>query len=1025
MEAAEQIRAVTEEKRTLLSKACDSTLAKLGERGLSTYNKKPLYVTFQQPTEILQNTVLHYLTFDRQQPWRPVTDRLMLDIKTNTVQSHVAPFVDYRVEITRDRPVYPSSRGLKLRSVDEILKDENFLRGEKRSGLTTQTSTHTRRPETAPAPEEPSAVQKLLAQMMTSRQECAARQKMTQQNEEPHKKPVQQQKSLPETSRKTPQTQTTAKKPTKKTSADLNTFKKPAPIGVQRTQAASNRTSSNAATPTSKLQSAQTKSTHPAQRTQNSTTRVTPNATTSTSKSQSATTKSSSQTRKKSKRSLKISEHPDVFLLRERLGQDHNSDPLLSRTIATLREKFGKKKSIRPRPVLRLHISLSSIRSVKRPADEELFNNKAQQRPRIDTQNEEARPRHAGKRPTVYTDDPRSKFNMPAAAIPKEFIRSMKIPKRPKPTAEKVPPATQSQAEAQSEKHRATPRSEPEKRSSTQSKHNDVELEEGETISGDEREEENRHTSRRVDDSHRHSSRRDSHRYSDDKITERQQKRREERDEDGRRHSSRRDSRHYSDDKLVERQTKRREDREEDSRRHASRRESRHHSDDKVSERQIKRRESERHDDDDRRRKRSRHREEERQDRNRTSSGNILSADERQDENRGFTTSSHSTATNANRRQEESRSSVPHTSTSSVADRRHNDKRPSTTYPNSSASSADKKQQQEHMSASYPNSNVQNADKQRAENRSSTTNSTHSSSNGDQKQNDGNRASAKTSNNSSSHVVKQSSASQNSATKADHVASEAEKASTTTTFPNPTAPNAESYDQLRVFSLMFQKLATAHKRRGDQADSEIKCILDHFHAFLNYILSFYFCDKLGMESSQKNWETLHPFGDVLRSKLRARKEMELYGLFLRMKALVYFHTFSRREATARQNIASLHGKEQTVDRQKIEDYSKDADRTFNEYEQAYSAFRESEKYLSFLDIQTKFPESFQRVCIKGEPGPGIVLGGEAGTTVGPMFPLTPYSRLHHACIMAKCILSEYTTVQKLNYHYITDTDDFM
>ncbi|KAG0181678.1 hypothetical protein DFQ29_007458 [Apophysomyces sp. BC1021] len=1038
METPEQLKAAAKKKISILSKACDNTLAKLGGRSLSTYNKAPVYVTFQQPTEVLQNTVLHYLTFDRRHPWGQVTGNPVVDIKTNTVQNHVAPFVDYKVEITRDRSVYPPSRGLKLRPIDDILKDEPFLRGDKRASSSTQSPVPVRRPETAPVQEEQSAVQKALAQIMTShreREQNKARERAAQQKAGAPKRVIPQQKSLPETQRKTPQAQPIAKKITKKTSSETNLFKKPAPVNTQRAQTGSSRAPSNTVASTSKLSSAQTKSApNSSQRISSSSSRVTSNTTAPNSKGQSTQTKSTSQARKKSKRSLKISEHP-VRISEERLGQDRASDPLLSRTITKLRERFGKKKKIRERPVLRLHISLSPVRAVKRSADEELCNSKAQQRPRIDTQSEEARPRRAGKKPTVYTEDPRSKFNIPTAAIPAKITRLPKIPKRSKSvtTTEKGSPAPQSQPEVELDKPRTASHSEPVKRSpatQAQSKYNDVELEEGETISGDEREDDNRHTSRREDDNHRHTSRRDSRRYSEDKAVERQQKRREEREEDSRRHTSRRDSRRYSDDKPSERQQKRREEREEDSRRHTSRRESRHHSDDKTSERQPKRRESDRHDDekshDERRRKRSRHREDERQDKGRSSSASVLNADERQDDSRVSTTSLNPAAPNINRRHEENRAPASHTTPTALnTGRRHNDKRASTTtYPDPPASNADKRHSEDHVSTTYPNSTAQNTDKQPSESRAPTTNSNHTTSNADKKTNEG-RASTKSSNHTTSQVDKQPGETEASTVKPESTPLDTDETSTSTTYPNPTAPNAESNEQLRVFSFMFLNLATAHKRRGDQADSEIKCILDHFHAFLNYILTFYFRDRLGQDNNQKNWETLHPFCDVLLNKLRVRKEMELYGLCLRMKALVHFHTFSRREVHVRQKISTLHGKDKSADKQKVEDYSKDADRTFNEHEQAYGALRESEKYLSFLDIQTKFPESFRRVCIQGEPGPGIVLGGEAGTTVGPMFPLTPYSRLHHACIMAKCILSEYTTVQKLNYHYITNTDDFM
>ncbi|ORZ16927.1 hypothetical protein BCR42DRAFT_23241 [Absidia repens] len=249
-------------------------------------------------------------------------------------------------------------------------------------------------------------------------------------------------------------------------------------------------------------------------------------------------------------------------------------------------------------------------------------------------------------------------------------------------------------------------------------------------------------------------------------------------------------------------------------------------------------------------------------------------------------------------------------------------------------------------------------------------------------------------------------------------------------YPSATAENAETPDQYRIFAMMFQKLALAYKRRGDHADTEIAGLLDHMHAFLNYVMAFHFQDKLGNDNSQKNWDTLHPFTGVLLQKLRSPKNKErqdgaLYGLCQRMNALVHFYTFSRRELIAKSKMDRLCEKPSELDDAKHLEYNKSVRKILQDHQVAYQGLRDSDKYMAFEVIQAKFPVSYQNVCILGQVGPGIVVGGEAGVTVGPMFPLVPYARLHHAAIMAKCILQEFVDKERIDYQTITNTEDYM
>jgi hypothetical protein len=96
-----------------------------------------------------------------------------------------------------------------------------------------------------------------------------------------------------------------------------------------------------------------------------------------------------------------------------------------------------------------------------------------------------------------------------------------------------------------------------------------------------------------------------------------------------------------------------------------------------------------------------------------------------------------------------------------------------------------------------------------------------------------------------------------------------------------------------------------------------------------------------------------------------------------------------------------------------------------EHEKAERCYVDSERFFTYGTIATQFPETFKNVCIHGNVLAGIMLGGEAGVSVGPMFPFTPYSPLHHAAIASKCILSEYVTKNNLRYTPISNPEEFM
>ncbi|KAL9551611.1 hypothetical protein MBANPS3_004165 [Mucor bainieri] len=245
-----------------------------------------------------------------------------------------------------------------------------------------------------------------------------------------------------------------------------------------------------------------------------------------------------------------------------------------------------------------------------------------------------------------------------------------------------------------------------------------------------------------------------------------------------------------------------------------------------------------------------------------------------------------------------------------------------------------------------------------------------------------------------------------------------------------TAPNAESPEQLKIFMIMFKQLAHANKRRGDHQKDPVVGIIDHFHALCDYILNFHFNDKANKHVPFKQasvaWKSLFPFSDSLLLKLQANHLNELYGLCLRLVALIRYYIYSRMESATRplltKHLSSSGSQDSSyTDRTCIEM----TEGLLREHEKAEKCYKESEAYMTFGKMASQFPGTFKDVCIDGNILAGITLGGEAGVSVGPMFPFTPYSPLHHAAIVSKCILNEYVTKNNLNYSPISKPEEFM
>jgi hypothetical protein len=233
-----------------------------------------------------------------------------------------------------------------------------------------------------------------------------------------------------------------------------------------------------------------------------------------------------------------------------------------------------------------------------------------------------------------------------------------------------------------------------------------------------------------------------------------------------------------------------------------------------------------------------------------------------------------------------------------------------------------------------------------------------------------------------------------------------------------------------IYIFRFNQLAHANKRRGDGQTDAIFGMIDHFHALCDYILNFYYVDKsssskTSFKQASVAWKSLFPFTDSLLSKLDSHKQHDLYGLCARLISLVRYYIYKRMISSTR----TLLTKQLTS----TEDTSTATARTcievseglLREYEKAEKWYHTSEKYLTFSTMATQFPITFQNVCVEGNLQAGITLGGEAGISVEPMFPFTPYSPLHHAAIVSKCMLSEYVTKKKLKYLPISQPEEYM
>ena len=226
--------------------------------------------------------------------------------------------------------------------------------------------------------------------------------------------------------------------------------------------------------------------------------------------------------------------------------------------------------------------------------------------------------------------------------------------------------------------------------------------------------------------------------------------------------------------------------------------------------------------------------------------------------------------------------------------------------------------------------------------------------------------------------------------------------------------------------IRFSQLAHASKRRGDSQSDVTMSVLDHFYSLCDYILSFYYADKnntqMSFRQASQAWRSLFPFTDNLLKKLEQQKHLVLYGLCARLVSLVRYYIFSRLSVSTQLKLKNYLSQEKGNDDRNCLESSTSI---FREFERADRWYRVSEQHFNYASMTTDFPQTFQQVCVEGNLLAGISIGGEAGISLEPMFPFTPYSPLHHAAIVSKCMLKEFVQQKKLEHQPILKPEEFV
>ncbi|CEG84391.1 hypothetical protein RMATCC62417_18200 [Rhizopus microsporus] len=240
------------------------------------------------------------------------------------------------------------------------------------------------------------------------------------------------------------------------------------------------------------------------------------------------------------------------------------------------------------------------------------------------------------------------------------------------------------------------------------------------------------------------------------------------------------------------------------------------------------------------------------------------------------------------------------------------------------------------------------------------------------------------------------------------------------------APNTSTMEQFKIFTIMFCNLAYTYKQWADGEQVDLVFALSHLHALCNYIVSYYYKEKQNPDAAPSEsaaaWKSLLPLGDMFLAKLQAQEQYLLYGICLRLMAMVRFRIFSKMQDEVRGALVRhLEAPSVSGDHQHV----KMSCDLLEEYEQAMAMNTSSEKYFNYGVMASKLPSTFKQVCVDGNLLSGITIGEEAGVQASAVFPFHVNASLLHGAICTKCILSEFVSSIELDFTLIDDTDDYM
>ncbi|CAO3658376.1 unnamed protein product [Umbelopsis vinacea] len=238
----------------------------------------------------------------------------------------------------------------------------------------------------------------------------------------------------------------------------------------------------------------------------------------------------------------------------------------------------------------------------------------------------------------------------------------------------------------------------------------------------------------------------------------------------------------------------------------------------------------------------------------------------------------------------------------------------------------------------------------------------------------------------------------------------------------------DNVEQLKVSSFMFRELALQYKRSADQScqtqDGELVGMAEYLHSIFNYILSYHFNDKFdSAENSYVRWENLQPLLKFVSQTLKKREEWHLYGLCMKVNALINFNAFRMRQTPVRRCMTKLHElikvhSEATT--AMSSEYVPQVEKLLNLHELANVQWDEGELYFDWQAFRDRFPNTWKQVCVDGDFSKGSVFGEEIADMKGPLFPMTPFSKLNHVAVMGKCIISEWITAHDIDFQPISD-----